>query len=97
MTPTLTMTTLEAIAHLHGTLPAKPELYDDSEDTAALVALGPLVGEPAPPVAKPSITLGELADAIDKAGLRLVTPNAWTPEAAHRVTAQLNQRLAERS
>jgi hypothetical protein len=37
------MTPLEAIAYLHGTLPKRPELYEDDEYTAALIALGPLV------------------------------------------------------
>ncbi len=47
---TTTMTPLEAIAYLHGTLPARPELYEDDEHTAALVALAPLlVAQPESP------------------------------------------------
>lgn len=96
MTTTTTMTPLEAIAYLYGTLPARPELYDNSEHTAALLALGPLLGLNGPgyPAA---ITNADLTDAIDRAGLRLVTPDGWPAEGTHLVTAQLNQRLAERS
>lgn len=99
MTTTIAMTPLEAIAYLHNTLPANPELYDNSEHTAALLALRPLIN-PSTGLAEdhqPAVTVKDIADAIDDAGLRLVTPASWPTEGTHLVTAQLNQRLAERS